>query len=84
MTRFFATRAATDPRDGDDPLARPNASLGETPLTDPRSVGSSVVLHAVLFLVASFTLLNALCCRGQPRGPRPCGARSNPSTTGPA
>ena len=33
-------------------------SLGETPLTDPRSVGSSALFHALVVLLASLTALN--------------------------
>jgi hypothetical protein len=33
--------------------------LGRTPLTDPRSLGSSVVFHAVLLLIASAAALSA-------------------------
>jgi von Willebrand factor type A domain len=33
-------------------------SLGETPLTDPRSLGGSALIHALLVLVASLTVLN--------------------------
>jgi hypothetical protein len=32
--------------------------MGETPLTDPRALGSSTVLHAILILAASLTVLN--------------------------
>ena len=34
-------------------------SLGQTPLTDPRSLGSSALFHALVVLVASLTALNA-------------------------
>ena len=34
-------------------------SLGETPLTDPRSLGGSALFHALLVLLASLTVLNA-------------------------
>jgi len=34
-------------------------SLGETPLTDPRSLGTSALFHALLVLVASLSILNA-------------------------
>jgi hypothetical protein len=34
-------------------------SLGETPLTDPRSLGSSALVHGLLVLVASLSVLNA-------------------------
>jgi hypothetical protein len=33
-------------------------ALGQTPLTDPRSLGSSALFHAILVLVASLTVLN--------------------------
>lgn len=34
--------------------------LGETPLTDPRSLASSAILHAVLLVAASFTVYSAV------------------------
>ncbi len=34
-------------------------ALGETPLTDPRSLGSSAIFHTALVLLASFTVLSA-------------------------
>jgi von Willebrand factor type A domain len=33
-------------------------SLGETPLTDPRSLGSSAIFHVIVVLLASLTALN--------------------------
>ena len=33
-------------------------SLGESPLTDPRSVGSSALFHVIVILLASLTALN--------------------------
>lgn len=68
MTRSFTTRSATDARDDGDPPARSHLLLGETPLTDPRSVGSSVILHVVLFLVASLTLMSVALPQAS-RGP---------------
>ena len=38
--------------------ARPHLHLGETPMTDPRSLGSSALVHTVLILVGSLTVLN--------------------------
>jgi hypothetical protein len=35
-------------------------SLGHTPLTDPRSVGTSALVHGLLIVIASFTALNAV------------------------
>ena len=56
-----AVRAASEPEpDGDDEDgARWNPHFGETPLTDPRSLGSSALVHAVLLVVVSLTALNA-------------------------
>ena len=33
-------------------------SLGESPLTDPRSLGSSAMFHVIVVLLASLTALN--------------------------
>jgi hypothetical protein len=35
-----------------------SVSLGESPLTDPRSVGSSAVFHVLVLILASLTALN--------------------------
>jgi von Willebrand factor type A domain len=37
----------------------PPIELGQSPLTDPRSLGSSALFHALVILVASLTVLNA-------------------------
>ena len=37
----------------------PPIELGQTPLTDPRSLGSSALFHALVVLLASLTILNA-------------------------
>jgi von Willebrand factor type A domain len=46
----------------DDPdaafQARPHLHFGETPMTDPRSLGSSALVHAVLILVGTLTVLS--------------------------
>ena len=42
-------------------MLKPNfpVALGETPLTDPRSLGGSALFHTVLVLLASYTVLSA-------------------------
>ena len=42
-------------------MSKPSApiELGQSPLTDPRALGSSALFHAVLILLASLTVLNA-------------------------
>ena len=40
------------------PKTRVSASLGDTPLTDPRALGCSAVFHVVVVLLASLTALN--------------------------
>ncbi len=66
MAQSFTTRGrATTPLAGENngdtgahsvlPLP-----LGESPLTDPRSLGSSAILHAVLLVAASFTVYSAV------------------------
>ena len=40
------------------PKSPVSISLGESPLTDPRSVGSSALFHVLLLLLASLTALN--------------------------
>jgi von Willebrand factor type A domain len=38
---------------------RPSSAFGETPLTDPRAVGSSALFHGLLLLLAWLAVLNA-------------------------
>lgn len=47
--------------------------LGESPLTDPRSLGSSAILHAVLLVAASFTVYSAV---------RPSNSETRPALRG--
>jgi hypothetical protein len=52
---------AADRDDDDelDPMAnRPHLPFGETPMTDPRSLGSSALVHILLLLLASLSVLN--------------------------
>jgi hypothetical protein len=66
MAQSFTTRGrTTTPLAGEnngDTGAHPvlPLPLGETPLTDPRSLGSSAILHAVLLIAASFTVYSAV------------------------
>ena len=39
---------------------RDNHRLGETPLTDPRSLGSSILFHVALAALAAFTVMNVV------------------------
>src|SRR5271157_826998 len=64
--------AAADPRperesaEVDEPDGRAllhQLHLGETPLTDPRAMGSSALVHVLLIAVASLTVLNASITR---------------------
>jgi len=41
-----------------EPDGRAQLHFGETPLTDPRSLGSSALVHVLLIAVASLTVLN--------------------------
>ena len=41
------------------PKRRKTIELGQSPLTDLRVLGSSALFHALVVLVASFTILNA-------------------------
>jgi len=50
---------------------------GTTPLTDPRSLGSSLALHAVLVVMASLTVLN-VAAPGLLETPRPLRAELGP------
>ena len=43
---------------------------GQTPLTDPRSFGSSALLHALLLLILSLTVVNAALPIGESGHPR--------------
>ena len=49
--------------------ARPHLHFGETPMTDPRSLGSSALVHAVLILVGSLTVLNVALPRAAEERP---------------
>ena len=64
--------AAADPRperksaEVDEPDGRAllhQLHLGETPLTDPRALGSSALVHVLLIALASLTVLNASITR---------------------
>ena len=67
-----AFTAAVDPRperqnapadEQDDPLPPHQLHLGETPLTDPRALGSSALLHVLLIALGSLTVLNVSITR---------------------
>jgi len=64
---FKADEAAADPWPEDvaagEPNGRAQLHFGETPLTDPRSLGSSALMHLILIVVASLTILNASITR---------------------
>lgn len=45
------------------------AEIGRTPLTDPRSLGSSLLFHAALLLAASLIVLGSIL-PGEEKGPR--------------
>lgn len=47
---------------------RDNHRLGETPMTDPRSLGSSVLFHVALAALGAFTVMNVV---GSPSASRP-------------
>ncbi len=47
---------------------RDNHRLGETPMTDPRSLGSSVLFHVALAALAAFTVMNVV---GSPGASQP-------------
>jgi hypothetical protein len=51
----------------DEPEPRFGHQFGETPMTDPRSLGSSVAAHLLLVAVASATLLNVALPRSDER-----------------
>src|SRR5271166_5086772 len=64
--------AAADPRpksktaevhEPDDRALLHQLHLGETPLTDPRALGSSALLHVLLIALASLTVLNVSLTR---------------------
>ncbi|MGZ5943070.1 MAG: vWA domain-containing protein [Isosphaeraceae bacterium] len=46
-----------------EPDGRAQLHFGETPLTDPRSLGSSALMHVLLIAVASLTVLNVSITR---------------------
>jgi hypothetical protein len=53
------------------PRRRRTIELGQSPLTDLRALGSSALFHALVVLVASFTILNAaLPLGGDPTRPK--------------
>jgi von Willebrand factor type A domain len=54
----------------DDRAFLPQLHLSETPLTDPRALGSSALVHVLLIAVASLTVLNVSTPRG-PEASRP-------------
>src|SRR5271166_5226528 len=64
-----AAAAAADPRpqrnsaEADDRALLHQLHLGETPLTDPRALGSSALVHVLLIALASLTVLNASITR---------------------
>jgi hypothetical protein len=49
-----------EPRPEDEEIGYLSLQLGETPMTDPRSLGSSALVHAVLILLASFTVMTVV------------------------
>lgn len=48
-----------------EPGARQPVHFGETPMTDPRSLGSSVLVHLLLLSIASLAVLNVATSREQ-------------------
>jgi hypothetical protein len=64
---FKTDETAADPRPEDaaagEPDGRAQLHFGETPLTDPRSLGSSALMHLILIVVASLTILNTSITR---------------------
>jgi hypothetical protein len=61
------------PRDDDglldDDRLRDRLHFGETPMTDPRSVGSSLLVHVMIVLVASLAVVNVAVRRPEERTP---------------
>lgn len=49
----------TDPPDDDRASRHAHLPIGETPMTDPRSLGSSFLVHAAIVLLTSFTVMTA-------------------------
>src|SRR4051794_40922933 len=47
-------------------MSRRTPEVGRTPLTDPRSLGGSVLFHAALLLVASLIVLGSVLPGGRP------------------
>ena len=64
-----------------EPDGRAQLHFGETPLTDPRSLGSSALVHVLLIAVASLTVLNVSITR-VPEASGRCGANLNRLITG--
>src|SRR5271166_3151063 len=66
---FKADKAAANPRlekesdEFGEPDGRAQLHFGETPLTDPRALGSSALVHVLLIAVASLTILNVSITR---------------------
>src|SRR5271157_1145213 len=66
---FKADKAAANPRlekesdEFGEPDGRAQLHFGETPLTDPRALGSSALVHVLLIVVASLTVLNVSITR---------------------
>src|SRR5271166_3498315 len=66
---FKADKAAANPRlekesdEFGEPDGRAQLHFGETPLTDPRALGSSALVHVLLIAVASLTVLNVSITR---------------------
>jgi hypothetical protein len=59
---FKSDRGATDPDPGDGDVGsgsstRAHVEFGETPMTDPRSLGSSALVHLLLLLAASLMVM---------------------------
>ena len=92
-SRHFSGRSRDGPgpsRATIDPALRMNHDVenpgllrfGETPLTDPRSVGSSVLFHGLLVLLAGWPSSTSPCRSTEPARGRSA-PRSTRSTTGP-
>ncbi len=48
----------------------PPVELGQSPLTDPRALGSSALFHALVILLASLTVLNVTMPLGESTRPK--------------
>ncbi len=74
-------RKSAEVDEPDDRALLHQLHLGETPLTDPRVLGSSALVHLLLIAVASLTILNVSIARVL-KLPGRCGANLNRLITG--